>query len=974
MASYAADDRLARHRNLGKAFYENPTTQMQAVDEFRKALELAPDSARERLNYGLALLRAGKTAEGVAEIEKVQKQDPKIPHTWFNLGIQYKRQGEAEKAITQFEHMIKLVPDDPISHYNLGASYRLAGRPADALKHFEIAAKLDPNLAGPHFQLFNAYRTAGRAADAQRSLQVFQKIKKQQEGAVIPEDMEWNMYAEVYDIVEPAPAPPPAPKYSSRKLAGKVDPAAAGLALIDVDVDGKTDLLVWPGLALYRQGSTPVAAGLPAGSVIAAAPGDFDNDGWSDVVVIGAEGAALYRNVNGKFTRQEAALAQGSFNSAVWLDYDHDYDVDLFLLGKQSKLLRNQGTAGFVDRTADFPFANAEALDGVAFRLVPDTKGTDLVVSYRDRKGVLYRDKLNGVYEAEPFDAVAAGARGLRAVDANHDGTFEVAAEPRRVEADFDGDGDLDMVEVAADGTLDRKDKAGGGSWIGVRLAGVKNLKLARHAEVEVKAGGVYSKQIYEETPLTFAIGSYKEVDTVRITWPNGLIQNEPQQAAGKQYTYKEAQRLSGSCPMIWSWNGREFVFITDVLGVAPLGAKAGDGTYFPVDRDEYVQIPREAIVERDGVYEIRITEELSEVAYLDKVALVAVDHPAGVEIFTNDKFKGPPFPDFRLFGVTQRIGPVSARQNGASVLDAVLKRDRIYAERFRRDLNGVAETWSIELDFGERAARDGRAVLILNGWVDWADGSTFLAKAQEGRGGLITPYLQVKNAQGEWETVIEDMGMPAGKPKTIAVDLTGKFRSSARQVRIVTNLALYWDEIFLSENTSAPQARTTELAAEGDLRFRGFSRAVIHPERRQPETFLYPDPSPFSMWNQTPGMYTRYGPVGELLREGDDRFVIMGSGDELRLRFDARRLPAIKEGWTRDYLLLVEGWAKDRDANTAFSQTVEPLPFRQMSAYPYPAGEQYPEHTIYRTYRERYNVRPALRPLLPLRPQVRSR
>ena len=79
---YAADTnstverQLWHHRNLGKAFYENPTTQTQAVDEFKKALDLAPSSTRERVNYGLALLRAGKVREGVAELEKVQKADP----------------------------------------------------------------------------------------------------------------------------------------------------------------------------------------------------------------------------------------------------------------------------------------------------------------------------------------------------------------------------------------------------------------------------------------------------------------------------------------------------------------------------------------------------------------------------------------------------------------------------------------------------------------------------------------------------------------------------------------------------------------------------------------------------------------------------------------------------------------------------------------------------------------------------------
>src|SRR5882762_11860424 len=111
-ATHVKEDELWRHRNLGKAFYENPTTQIQAVDEFKKCLEMAPNSARERLNYGLALLRAAKTKEGIAEIEKAQKQDPKIPHTWFNLGIVYKKDSEYDKAITQLAHMAQLVPDE----------------------------------------------------------------------------------------------------------------------------------------------------------------------------------------------------------------------------------------------------------------------------------------------------------------------------------------------------------------------------------------------------------------------------------------------------------------------------------------------------------------------------------------------------------------------------------------------------------------------------------------------------------------------------------------------------------------------------------------------------------------------------------------------------------------------------------------------------------------------------------------------
>jgi hypothetical protein len=419
---------------------------------------------------------------------------------------------------------------------------------------------------------------------------------------------------------------------------------------------------------------------------------------------------------------------------------------------------------------------------------------------------------------------------------------------------------------------------------------------------------------------------------------------------------------------MIWTWNGHQFQFITDVLGVAPLGARDGDGSYFPVDHDEYVQIPGSALQLMHDHYEVRVTEELSEVSYLDQIQLYAVDHPAATEIFTNEKFKGPPYPEFRLFQVERRIYPTTARDgHGADVLPQLLARDQSYPEDFRRSETGVAELHSLDLDFGP-AARSGQAILLLNGWVDWPDGSTFRRASQESDAGLVMPYLQVQDASGAWKTINRDMGMPAGKPKTIVVPL--EFLSTSRKVRIVTNLCVYWDEIFLSEGTSDADLKPALIPFDSaDLHFRGFSETRVHPLRKQPDTFFYDHVSPASFWNPTPGLYTRFGQVDKLLRDVDDQPVIMGSGDEVRLRFPVS-LPEPRTGWTRDFLLKVDGWAKDRDPNTAFSSTVQPLPFHAMSQYPYPASEHFPRDAMHDSYQRTYNTRPAevlIRPLQPV-------
>ncbi len=1007
------DERLARHRNLGKAFFENPTTHPQAVEEFKQALGLEPDSARERLNYGIALVANGQTKEGIDWIERVQKSDPGLAHTWFNLGVQYKKAGEYDRAFAQFEKFAQLVPGEPAGHYNLGTLHKLAGRMPDAIKAFETASRLNPSLAAPHFQLYNAYRQAGRREEAARELKAFQKAKDDQANAAIPEDLEWSFYSEILDEVDARATSDEAPakvRFVGRRLAaGAADDS--GLLILDANGDKRPDVAAWIGGRL-RLFTSALGTGVTlAQGVHFAAAGDFNNDGLADLCALTGGGPVLLQSVAGRYSRKPIP-AQGRFEVALWLDYDHDYDLDLLLFGENANvLLRNEGKSGFSDHSADFPFAKGRATGAVELRVVADTKGTDVVVSYADREAVLYQDQLAGRFRVRPFPALKAGAKAVAAIDADHTGSMDLVFEDgpaaglvfnespfgdgenlrfRRpvdsgwkapaIVADFANRG---VFDVLAGGQLLRQASPGkfggpevvGGALFGaayaaadfnldgkidvavldedhalhiltnrtvttngflrVALAGVKNPKVGVGAEVEVKSGVRYQKQTYLGYPLLFGMRGEKRADSVRITWQNGLIQSEANQPVGRTVTYQEAQRLTGSCPQVFTWNGREFQYITDVLGVAPLGASSGDGEYFPVDHLEHILIPSSALAPKDGFFEIRLTEELAEVAYLDQVKLVAVDHPGDYRIVLNEKFQGPPFPDLKIYAVRDAMDPVSRWNVGQTV----------------------------ELRFGPEAMALRRPLLVMSGWVDWADGSQFRQRSQEKGNELVMPRIEVREG-GRWKTLIEDSGMPAGKPKTIGVELP----RAATEMRIATNLALHWDEIALVEEGNATLLQTEMKASGAELRFRGFSRVTLDPAREKPEFFHYADPLPQTMWNPTSGNYTRYGDASPLMDEADDRLVIMGSGDELALRFDARGLPPLREGWARSYVLAVDGWAKDSDPNTAHSQTVEPLPFQGMSRYPYGGGERFPDDEAHRRWRREYNTRPALRLTRPLR------
>lgn len=931
----APDERLVRHRTLGKAFFENPTTHAQAVEEFRKALALAPNSARERLNLGLAYLANGQTAEGIAELERVQQQDPSIPHTWWNLGIQYKKAGEYEKAQRQLERFVSLVPDEAVGHYNLGALHKLAGRTEEAIRAFETASRLDENLAAPHFQLFNLYRQAGRREDAAVRLKLFQQTKDAQANAAVPEDVEWSFYSEIFDPAEPAPASPlqaVEPRFATRT----VHAAAAGMVVADVDADGKPELLPYQGAAT-----------------------DVDNDGDADLCVIDNGAAVLMVNRQGRLERRPLA-ATGRFSHCVALDFDRDNDVDLLLLGSPNLLLRNQGEAGFVDRSADFPFVAGAALSAHVFRLIPDSKSLDLLVTYADRPAVLYRDKLAGKYEAQPVELLAAGTAVLQVADLdanstldlltasfallNHNGAFrkqefdgtapalfadfdnrgvaELHRPPRipparaYLTADFNLDGKLDLAVLTASGTIQllTNQTPTPYTYTRVSLTGTKNPKLAPGAEVEVKAGVTYRKQLYGGVPLHFGAGNYKTIDTVRITWPNGLIQNEPNQPAGRPLAFQEAQRLSGSCPQVWAWNGREFDYVTDVLGVAPLGAADGEGSYFPTDSLEHILLPE--LKPREGAYEVRLTEELAEVAYLDRVRLLAVDHPQDTQIALNEKFQSPPYPPLEIYAYTAVERPLPGR-----------------------------------LEFARVPANP---LMILSGWTDWADASTFRRLAQIPGQALTPPVLEYQDNSGEWKTALADLGLPAGKPKTFAVAVP-----AAKRFRIRTNVDVHWSFIGLAARDARPLRVAAQAPSSATLRFRGFSRL----RQTKPDLFVYASPLPTSMWNPTPGRYTRFGDVLALLGAADDQFVIMGSGDELALRFAPDGYPPVPTGYRRSFVLAVDGWAKDQDPNTAHSQTVEPLPFRAMPGYPYPGSRRHPGGALH----QQYNTREALRLVRPL-------
>jgi hypothetical protein len=248
---------------------------------------------------------------------------------------------------------------------------------------------------------------------------------------------------------------------------------------------------------------------------------------------------------------------------------------------------------------------------------------------------------------------------------------------------------------------------------------------------------------------------------------------------------------------------------------------------------------------------------------------------------------------------------------------------------------------------------------LFMNGWIFPTDASINVALSQSTGLKVIRPYLQVINSRGEWETVIENLGFPMGKDKTVIADLTNKFLSVDHRIRIRTNMEIYWDYIFFSGNvTIAPATSTVLNPVSADLHYRGFSGSYRKGGRYGPHWFNYANADKNRKWRDLPGNYTRYGDVLPLLTESDNKYVISNAGDETSLLFDAKGLPELKMGWKRDILIHCVGWVKDGDINTASGNTVLPLPFHGMKSYPPSQNDVYPVNPDLQKYQKEYNTR----------------
>ena len=677
-------------------------------------------------------------------------------------------------------------------------------------------------------------------------------------------------------------------------------------------------------------------------SAVGVAVLDFDHDGWMDLAFThpSAPALTLWRNNHGK-TFERVKLPETNWVRAYGItaiDYDNDGWVDLVAVGEtkdgkgEVRLFRNLGPDGFKDVTADV------GLDKIQLK------------------------------------------------------------DPRAIiTGDYDNDGATDLLITQNHGpaVLLRNEGGNQNHWLRFALKGLNDNKSAIGTKVEVFSGGnrqkfeIYGSNGYlgQNSPyLTVGLGDAKEADIVRMLWPTGVLQDEIQVAGDKQQDFLELDRRGSSCPTLFVWNGERYEFVADMLGAGVVGHWVGPGQRDIPRPVEYIKIDRSMIREKenaqvsqkrrdlghlalDRTLSFRFMEPLEEAVYLDQVRLLAVDHPSDLDVYPNEYFaSNPPYPKFKVVVSKNKDvrSPVGAwDEHGHNVLPDLLAH-RYFGDFKLTQFLGFAQTHSLTLDLGEEY-RGGPLWLLLHGEVEYFSANSMYAASQAGIQ-AFAPYVEAlvadrKDTNGKWVRVVDDLGFPAGGPRTMTADLSGKLPVGTRKIRLTTNLQIYWDSILIDREEQGkpsqdPRVRLTPVPlAHADLQFHGYPLKI---EGTPPGNvqYIYEKASATGPYTRPAGTYTRYGDVTPLLAATDDKLVVFGSGDEVQLDFDPSNLPALPEGWVRDYFFAANGYEKDMDFYAAEGNYVAPLPFLSMGEYPYMPKKSFPLDDAHVNYLLEYNTR----------------